>query len=650
MGRLKTSAAISAGKKALFLICIFVAVVGRKGGATFTPIGSRISFQAHSYNDMRSWHQLFLKGATHIKIDPNFQSAAFCSSQERDSEHDKRGCFVLNHDTPNVLSRRFDYNTTFDLLTLLGNRASTLRKYLTRPNVRVYFALCFKNIPTNVCAQQSAEAQHWLGLVDDLVASYLNAVSRDPELNVEFVLDSGVPQDCFIQRWRPLVSTSGPPAAFVSNNKSQGFDRWQVLNGKWPPGEKGQFATYASRKWGKFVNSTYAFQVWEPCDQKDFLQASGTYISAGYDHSEGLKFAINVDPAMSKVYLAPQTVKGDINEVVIENGTLGRLVRVSENALLLTYMDESGQATMYSLKGSKTWRPLPGWKHALPPTSLSSSTQGSMVAAVAADGTVQLYKYRESTLSSAGEPAMLRDGHVAANIIDSSSSGMELVQIYEENGSLFSQIWSINSTNVSAVGASVEIAKEVTFVSGDIVATKSANGTYTVVSLFTNGSSSTLRLSVFDWHNESQETTPYVSDRFIGVGRTPSMSLRGGRIAAAFADAFCPNNEKQNKATHPGSCDLEPISIPGVMSYALGPIDAWKNIHALSHCAEDILHGAFSQGSDAPSIVLFANATSLGCLHGPYAGNDPNKCGMPSVGVQRQRSLVLDGWSFTVPQ
>jgi len=58
-------------------------------------IGSRIGFQAHSYNDMRSWEQLFLKGATHIKIDPNFRPRSFCAKQPRvRNASDHRGCFV----------------------------------------------------------------------------------------------------------------------------------------------------------------------------------------------------------------------------------------------------------------------------------------------------------------------------------------------------------------------------------------------------------------------------------------------------------------------------------------------------------------------------------------------------------------------------
>ena len=92
---------------------------------------------------------------------------------------------------------------------LLEDRSSPLRSFLAR-RTRVYFALCFKNIPDDICNEQRGDdAENWLGLVDELVASYLSAVSSDPELNVEFILDSGVPQDCVVNRWRPLVSTSG---------------------------------------------------------------------------------------------------------------------------------------------------------------------------------------------------------------------------------------------------------------------------------------------------------------------------------------------------------------------------------------------------------------------------------------------------------
>ncbi len=54
-------------------------------------------------------------------------------------------------------------------------------------------------------------------------------------------------------------------------------------------------------------------QVYEPCDQKDFLAAAAVYVGAGIHNPSGLKFAINVDVAMSEVFLSPATGRG-LNE------------------------------------------------------------------------------------------------------------------------------------------------------------------------------------------------------------------------------------------------------------------------------------------------------------------------------------------------
>ncbi len=176
---------------------------------------------------MRSWYQLFLKGATHFKIDPNYRPKIFCRTEERvRNKTDSRGCFVLNHDTPTVLNRRTGYNTTGDVLSILADKTGPLYPFLVRPDVRIYFALCFKSIPKDVCSRVGSQreiVEDWRSLVDDLVQSVLTLLSRDPRLNVEFVLDSGVPQLCFLQRWRPLAGTSSPyPAeAFWSNNKKK---------------------------------------------------------------------------------------------------------------------------------------------------------------------------------------------------------------------------------------------------------------------------------------------------------------------------------------------------------------------------------------------------------------------------------------------
>lgn len=92
----------------------------------------------------------------------------------------------------------------------------------------------------------------------------------------------------------PLVATSSPDPgpAFTSDNVSLGYDRWGVLNAKWPAGDLQRFA---AGRWGKFAAAPRALQVYEPCDQRDFLAASDVYVGVGVDHPAGMKFAINVD-------------------------------------------------------------------------------------------------------------------------------------------------------------------------------------------------------------------------------------------------------------------------------------------------------------------------------------------------------------------
>ena len=709
-----------------------------------TTIGSQIGFQAHSYNDMRSWHQLFLKGATHVKIDPNYQDAAFCASQARDQARDKRGCFVLNHDTPTMHDRRLDYNTTSDLLALLADPANPLRKFFTRPHAKTFVALCFKTIPVDVCSN-STDALNWLGLVDDLVAAYLTLLSAHSDLNVEFVLDSGVPQACHVQRWRPLVSTAGDyPGAFHSNERERGYDRWQVLNGKWPPGEGGQFAMYAQAGWGKFVNASRAWQVWEPCDQKEFLAASQVYAAAGVDHP--LKFAINVDVAMSEVYLSPATGRG-INRVVAPGAasSSARLVAVgggnkndgdrsggAGRALLLyTFLGADGKTTMYGATATdvaqqrpvttmaeRQQQALPGWTSSTPPTSLSAGATHlrNVLAAVNAEGELQLYSVGDDrpitttttttlpALSPLGQPVHLAvpagARHVAASVVveppppsaddgASTTASVEIIQLYYTvttmagGGALYAQVWSVGNPSVheaSATSPPVRIASNMSASSllGDVVAQRHGDR-LTIVALYDQGvDAAVLRLSIIDWDfgaGSTPTTTPRVSGTgtIVGVGRAPTLSLRlsedgtSSSVAAAFADSFCPNNEKQNKQTFPASCDQTPVSIPGVLGYAVGPLSAWRGLvegnstagqrSTFSACSETLLHGAFSQGGGRPSVAMLnSDPPTLACLHDAYSGDDPHTCGAPIQHKSKEEEskegaggVLLDGWSFVMP-
>jgi hypothetical protein len=161
----------------------------------------------------------------------------------------------------------------------------------------------------------------------------------------------------------------------------------------------------------------------------------------------------------------------------------------------------------------------------------------------------------------------------------------------------------------------------------------------------------------------------------VGVGRSPTLagswsystddaaygaragggggksSRRGGsagwvfHVVATFEDAFCPNNEAQNKQTNVGSCDQVAKSISGVLGYTMGALDGWRGLSLagdrFSACSDALLHGAFSQGSD-PSVALYpavapgnvsdgAPGVTVAVTHVAYSGTDPHTCGMPTL-------------------
>lgn len=297
--------------------------------AADTPsnLGAGVSYQAHSYNDLREWPTLFRKGARYVKIDPQYAPWLFCITQERTNHSDGRGCLLLNHDT--LAIGRPGYNTTDDVLAFLTDPAHAPWFTDPDPAQRVFIALCFKGCGGLVgCpCDDSTDTANWLSLVDDLV-SHANAAVTSHGLNVQFVLDGdGTIAECPNmdngQRWRPWVSTfisssSNPrkDGAFTSNNASLGWDRLAVLNedtGAWPGAVKYDY--------GKFVNSTYAYQVWEPSDQAGILDNAGLYLSKGMLHPQGLRFAINIDPAQFETYAG--SITGRAWDTATVNATAG---------------------------------------------------------------------------------------------------------------------------------------------------------------------------------------------------------------------------------------------------------------------------------------------------------------------------------------
>ena len=278
-------------------------------------IGTTVSWQEHSKNDLRGWRQLLAKGGRNFKIDPQHLSPALCGRQLRVANRsDPRGCLVLNHDKViPLLDERRDYNTTDDVLALLSDPDLAARYFSSAAAAArspFAIALCFKNSPAP-CGSTAASV-NWRSLVDDFFAAAQLLVSKH-NLSVAFILDgdaAGAPIcTCLKDRWRPWTATFIPgggqqkgdcmDAAFHSNDPTKGYDRFQVLNepsAKWP--------TAVTAKFGKFVNSTYNYQVYEPKDQIEIETRVGEYTAAGLTHVPQLRFAINIDSSMFQTYAA----------------------------------------------------------------------------------------------------------------------------------------------------------------------------------------------------------------------------------------------------------------------------------------------------------------------------------------------------------
>ena len=210
---------------------------------------NNIGYQIHSNNDLGEIRQTLLKGARYFKFDPHYvDDETACNASS--------GCLLLNHDKPLVgLSK---YDSTNDLLAFFN---SSEFNFLSNKET-VVVALCFKSAPEK--CKNTTSFNKWLNLVDDF---YSKALVMMP--GVQIVLDGdGKPQNCLAEKWPAWksvwIKTDGPADAFYSNDETQGFDRFQVLNN---PENVIDWTWMAQPEvdYGKFTNSTYPYQLWEVC-------------------------------------------------------------------------------------------------------------------------------------------------------------------------------------------------------------------------------------------------------------------------------------------------------------------------------------------------------------------------------------------------
>lgn len=256
---------------------------------------NELSYQAHSYNDLRQWPTLVLKGATWLKIDMNYAPANFCTANTTATHrvHDgSAGCFLLNHDDV-ALNRTSPYNTSDDVLSLVDEWAE--RRWL-HGATNVSIALCFKYDYGGVC-DDSTDGGQWRALMQSFYERAQSLITTY-QLSLLFVLDGAGSIDprspCLTSLFPTWPSTYIPfdnsPDAFNSS-ATPTLARSNLLNMFQPT-----FTTVAQQHYGKFRPSPYPWLVWEPSDQFTIRNTSHTYFQAGERHWPGLRFAINIDP------------------------------------------------------------------------------------------------------------------------------------------------------------------------------------------------------------------------------------------------------------------------------------------------------------------------------------------------------------------
>ena len=294
------------------LLAAFLALSA--ASASSDAVGETVSYQIHSYNDLRSWPQLLQKSLPStpyimLKVDPQYLTEQSCALQTRvDPATASRGCLVLNHDTVSAKSRS-NMNTTNDLLRFLAS--DDFAPIFRNSSRAVHISLCFKGCGGGQCpCDGSAASSDWMSTVDAFFVAAQNVVNASG-LNVEFLLDGESnpgQHTCLADRWRPVesmfISGDDPSGAFTQDDASKGWDRLVVLNEPAGP----LWTVAAGLRFGKFAARARPFIVWEPSDAAGMLAAVKTYAEAdGAPHSGGFRNAINTDIATWATHTAPAT-------------------------------------------------------------------------------------------------------------------------------------------------------------------------------------------------------------------------------------------------------------------------------------------------------------------------------------------------------
>jgi hypothetical protein len=303
-----------------------------------------LSYQIHSYDDLREWPAILTKGSSWIKIDLHYMDKTFCQTKSSatsrvNTQTSELGCILLNHDNPS-LQRAVGYNTSDDVLAFIGDANNA--KFFSNPDRRIYIALCGKFDGPGATCGNSAHAVGYLQLMELFYQQAIKLIKAQ-QFNVEFILDGALAYSsddsaCLIKRYLPWNMTyiyPSPKDAFLSNNSSLGYNRLAINN----PDDI-TFYFVEIMKYGKFLNeNTYPFLVWEDSDQPSLAALVKSYLG-GAQHLAGLRFAINIDPVQLQLYLnnnqdADHTANRDAWNIYL--GLMPQMIRPRLALLPLAY-------------------------------------------------------------------------------------------------------------------------------------------------------------------------------------------------------------------------------------------------------------------------------------------------------------------------
>ncbi len=313
----------------------------------YHPSERKFLWNTHSYNDIRLFKQLILKGSNYFKIDLYYKSYPNCKTNDIRSLQNKDGCFILTHDEPN---KNVNYDSIYDFLDILIK----YRQYFqntTYPNV---IFLCFKHL-SKACKtlqfKSNKRARKWIRLVDEIY-NYIEIMKKQFNLTIEFVYDALSPL-CIRKKWDNFNSTytygREDKNGLFLNDKSLFYYKFSYLN----LNEK-DVENVAKVEYGKFLNKSNPILIWEPDKQKKILKIANI-LNSYSQHINGYAFSINIDPIRYQIYISPSGKEGlNYNILKDKNYSMYNSTFFINNNLVHLFLQNQNEHLVYDIKLNKT--------------------------------------------------------------------------------------------------------------------------------------------------------------------------------------------------------------------------------------------------------------------------------------------------------